>query len=657
MSCGVGTLVAQSPGSFTCAFPDWPGLTLALISVDVSVNGVPYTEQKLALVRPIPLALIAFTAPASVQALNPARFTVNYTKSQYATATLSSASCVGHIPTGSVPPVIDMAGSVSNVTATSFDCAFPFWVTPFSGDAYVTVTDSFGDSASTVVAVTVNPDTTGPVLSLPSNIVVNSPGGVVPVTFTATANDAGTGPATASCSPASGSTFAPGVTTVTCSAADAFSNTSTGTFTVTVVVPTGVSVAVPAPIFSPTPVVTFSASALDQATNTPLTPTCVPASGSTFADGATTVTCTATNGSGQTATGTFVVTVDTIPPALNIPQGIYVTNSFTYPASATDATPTGIIQVPITCAPPSGSSTLPLISLVHCQATDDVGNTATGSFTLVADLLPPTLVLPPSIVSRTPVVTYSVSVTDNYTAGSATVVCNPPSGTPFPEGTTLVTCTATDTAGNNTLGQFSVTVDSTAPTMILPASIVANATSPSGAVVTFTATAHDPDPAGGTIPVTPVCTPASGSTFAVGTTTVTCAATDVVGNAASGSFTVTVNSQSAASDVSAQVGITYGGFTLNRATGRWVQTLTLRNNGITTLSGPLSLVASGLSSNSALFQSSGTTTVFYAGSRYRNLAAASLAPGATASITLEFTKTGTAGITYTGKVIAGQGTR
>jgi hypothetical protein len=40
--------------------------------------------------------------------------------------------------------------------------------------------------------------------------------------------------------------------------------------------------------------------------------------------------------------------------------------------------------------------------------------------------------------------------------------------------------------------------------------------------------------------VTPSCAPASGSVFAVGSTTVTCTARDTRGNQSSGSFTVTV---------------------------------------------------------------------------------------------------------------------
>jgi hypothetical protein len=57
-----------------------------------------------------------------------------------------------------------------------------------------------------------------------------------------------------------------------------------------------------------------------------------------------------------------------------------------------------------------------------------------------------------------------------------------------------------------------------------PANITVNATSPRGATVSYAApTVTDPDE---TIPPTPSCLPASGSTFAIGTTTVQCSVSD-----------------------------------------------------------------------------------------------------------------------------------
>jgi hypothetical protein len=78
--------------------------------------------------------------------------------------------------------------------------------------------------------------------------------------------------------------------------------------------------------------------------------------------------------------------------------------------------------------------------------------------------------------------------------------------------------------------------DENPPALRLPAPISVPATSPDGAVVEYLVTADDdtdPNPA-------VACQPASGSTFAIGDTTVTCTATDASGNQASGSFTVHV---------------------------------------------------------------------------------------------------------------------
>jgi hypothetical protein len=79
--------------------------------------------------------------------------------------------------------------------------------------------------------------------------------------------------------------------------------------------------------------------------------------------------------------------------------------------------------------------------------------------------------------------------------------------------------------------------DTTPPVLTLPANMIAAATSPAGATVTFAASAVDA--VDGPVPVT--CVPPSGGTFPRGTTTVTCSASDKSGNVATGSFTVTVN--------------------------------------------------------------------------------------------------------------------
>ena len=93
-----------------------------------------------------------------------------------------------------------------------------------------------------------------------------------------------------------------------------------------------------------------------------------------------------------------------------------------------------------------------------------------------------------------------------------------------------------DQRGRNT-GTASFTVrDTTAPTITVPANITANATMPTGAVVTYSASASDVVDG----PTAASCAPASGSTLAVGTITVTCSRTDLAGNTGTASFTVTV---------------------------------------------------------------------------------------------------------------------
>jgi DNA-binding beta-propeller fold protein YncE len=80
--------------------------------------------------------------------------------------------------------------------------------------------------------------------------------------------------------------------------------------------------------------------------------------------------------------------------------------------------------------------------------------------------------------------------------------------------------------------------DSTPPVLTVPGRTTVDATGPSGAVVTFAATATDDTDASPAV----LCTPASGSRFAVGDTTVTCTATDAAGNVAKKTFVVHVRS-------------------------------------------------------------------------------------------------------------------
>jgi HYR domain len=119
-------------------------------------------------------------------------------------------------------------------------------------------------------------------------------------------------------------------------------------------------------------------------------------------------------------------------------------------------------ELSVTCDVPSGS-TFPLgATVVSCSATHG-GQTTTARFTVtVADRTPPTVTAPPDKSLRTRSragvpVRYTASATD-LVDGVVAATCAPPSGTVFTSGTTVVTCSATDRAGNSGRAQFTVTV-------------------------------------------------------------------------------------------------------------------------------------------------------------------------------------------------------
>jgi hypothetical protein len=105
---------------------------------------------------------------------------------------------------------------------------------------------------------------------------------------------------------------------------------------------------------------------------------------------------------------------------------------------------------------------------------------------------------------------------------------------------TGITQLTTDPAFDGAPDWQSVVADTTPPTITVPAPIVVDATGPSGAVVTYSVSATDPDDAVASL----TCVPTSGSTFPIGTTTVVCTATDTHGNSATASFTVHVRGAS-----------------------------------------------------------------------------------------------------------------
>ncbi|HWA86751.1 MAG TPA: HYR domain-containing protein [Opitutus sp.] len=457
--------------------------------------------------------------------------------------TLEATSAAGAVATFNAVATDLVSGNVAVTASPASGSTFPLGTTTVS----LTATDAHGNVANRSFTVTVA-DTTAPVLTLPASQTLEaaSAAGAI-ATFAASATDA-VG-ATITYSAASGSSFPLGATTVNVTATDAAGNRSSGAFTITVRDTTPPVIDVPANIVTEATgaagaAATFSTSATDLVDGNVAVSSSV-ASGSTFPLGTTPVTLTATDAAGNTATKVFSITVtDTTAPVI-APQDNLVVEATSAAGAVVAFTPGAVDVVDgavnVIASPVSGSTFALGTTPVTLTAADAAGNSANATFTVkVVDTTPPVITQPDIVTEATgpagAAVTFAPTASD-LVSGSVSVVSSIPSGSTFAVGTTPVTLTATDAAGNTATKVFSVTVtDTTAPIIAPQDNLVVEATSADGAVVAFTPSALDI--VSGAVAVN--ASPASGSTFPIGTTTVQLAAHDAAGNAAGSSFTVTV---------------------------------------------------------------------------------------------------------------------
>jgi hypothetical protein len=216
----------------------------------------------------------------------------------------------------------------------------------------VTATDVAGNTRSSTVGYTVvGAPNTPPTLSLPSDQTVEATGpGGAPVDYAASASDAEDGLLPSGCTAASGSTFALGATRVSCSVTDSGGLTASGTFNVTVVdttppklrnLPSDITAEATGPNGAR---VSWGPLAAEDLVDGSRGVYCSLDSVTTFFPlGTMTVSCSATDAHGNTATGPFNVTVvDTTPPTLHLPSDITTPATgpngatVTYTATATD---------------------------------------------------------------------------------------------------------------------------------------------------------------------------------------------------------------------------------------------------------------------------------------------------------------------------------
>lgn len=383
---------------------------------------------------------------------------------------------------------------------------------------------------SNAFVVTINSCGVAPTITCPSNVnQANDAGQCGAVVNYAAATATGVPAPAITYSQNAGTSFPVGTTTVTATATNA-SGSANCTFTVTVTDNES-------PVIGSCPlditqcdnhVANFSTPTATD--NCSATVACVPASGSTFATGATTVTCTATDPANHTSSCSFTVTINESPVIAACPSNI--TQCDNHVAIWTDPTATGTPTPSVACVPASGSTFATGTTTITCTATNSCGSDAC-TFTVTINESPLIGTCPSDITQCDNHVAMWTDPTATGTPAPS-VVCSPASGSTFATGTTSVICTASNTCGISQC-TFSVTINETPVIAACPSDITT-----CNPVVTYSSPS-----ATGTPVASVVCSPASGSTFAVGTTVVTCTATNSCGSS-SCSFNVNIQSSSVA---------------------------------------------------------------------------------------------------------------
>lgn len=277
------------------------------------------------------------------------------------------------------------------------------------------------------------------------------------------------------------------------------------------------------------------------------------ASGAQFPVGTTTVTHRATDTYGNTTDRSFNVTVvDNQPLQITCPSNISVnapsgqcTAVVTY-SSATATDNCSFTGPSLFSGPGSGSAFPAGTTTVTFRAVQGSTNYDCSFTVTVVDNQNPSISCPSGTLTATAPsnscaanVSYSVTASDNCSASISSSTGHSVGGGSFPVGTTNVSFTAQDPAGNQDNCSFQVAVtDQTNPTISCPSNQTVNASSTCVGTATWpTPTATDNC---SVLSVSQIAGPNQGANFPLGLSTVTYRATDVNGNTADCNFTVTV---------------------------------------------------------------------------------------------------------------------
>jgi hypothetical protein len=433
----------------------------------------------------------------------------------------------------------------------------------------LTANDGNGNTNTCTMTVTLK-DVTPPSLTCPANATINAD-----ASCQATLGFYPPASLTDNCNPNSTATQDPvgttlsghnTVQTVTLTASDGNGNTSTCTFTVTLKDVTGPTITCPANTTVNANascqgmVGTYSPATLSDNCNPSPTVTQSPSSG-TFLTGhntVQTVTLTANDGNGNTATCSLTVTLrDVTPPSITCPTNATVNANASCQGSLGSYSPTSntdncnpsptATQSPAAATLLTGHNTVQTVTLT---ASDGNGNTSSCTLTVtLRDVTPPSISCPTNV-------TVNADASCQGTIGTRTPLslsdnCNPsPTVTQSPAASTIisghnatqtVTLTASDGNGNTSTCTLTVTLkDVTGPTITCPANTTVNANaSCQGMVGTYSpATLSDNCNPSPTVTQSPAA-----STILTGhnaAQTVTLTANDGNGNTSTCSLTVTL---------------------------------------------------------------------------------------------------------------------
>lgn len=361
----------------------------------------------------------------------------------------------------------------------------------------------------------------------------------------------------------SGDMFPGGISPVEFTATDAFGNTAVCTFNIIVQQADPIAITCPDDIVVAADAGTCEAMVTyddpednDICSIATVTQTAGLPSGSVFPLGETIISYEITDLAGNTGTCSFTITVeDEEAPEITCPADI----NFTIPGDACSTVLTyndpvitdncAVGGFTVISGPQSGDVVDAGVYVVEIEATDAAGNTATCSFNVtIAETEAPVFIdCPDDLVFPTDpglacegIAIFNTPIASDCSDVSVVQTGGLPSGDVFPAGINPVEFTATDQFGNTAICTFNIILQPADPISIsCPDDIVIAADAGTcSAVVNYDAPVTNDSCNIATVIQTAGL--ASGATFPEGETIITYEVTDLAGNSATCSFTITV---------------------------------------------------------------------------------------------------------------------